>query len=107
MRQNGAKRHLQIFSFGLGTGAIIAAMALGLVVAYQASGVINFGQGAIATYITYVYISLTDTGDYPVPPLPNPVAPIEGIFDVEIFDFPTMIDVGDPMATGFGSGGTG
>ena len=87
--------------FGLGTGAIIAAMALGLVVAYQASGVINFGQGAIATYITYVYISLTDTGDYPVPPLPNPVAPIEGIFDVEIFDFPTMIDVGDPMATGW------
>ena len=57
--------------FGLGTGAIIAAIALGLVVAYRASGVINFGHGAIATYITYVYVSLTDTGEYPVPPLPK------------------------------------
>lgn len=87
--------------FGLGTGAIIAALALGLVVAYRASGVINFGHGAIATYITYVYVSLTDTGEYPVPPLPNPVAPIEGIFDIEIVDLPTMIDMGGPMAKGW------
>ena len=49
--------------FGIGTGSIIAALALGLVVAYRASGVINFGHGAIATYVTYVYVSLTDTGD--------------------------------------------
>lgn len=81
--------------FGLGTGTIIAALALGLVVAYRASGVINFGHGAIATYVTYVYVSLVDTGEYPIPPLPNPVAPIEGILDVEIFDFPTMIGIGD------------
>ncbi|MDA9863429.1 hypothetical protein N9C58_00505, partial [bacterium] len=32
--------------FGLSTGAIIAGLALGLVVAYRASGVINFSQGA-------------------------------------------------------------
>lgn len=83
--------------FGFGTGSIIAALALGLVVAYRASGVINFGHGAIATYVTYVYVSLTDTGEYPVPPLPNPVAPIEGIFDIEIFDFPTLIDLGGAM----------
>ena len=57
--------------FGLGTGTIIAALALGLVVAYRASGVINFGHGAIATYVTYVYVSLTDTGDYPIPPIPK------------------------------------
>ncbi len=86
--------------FGLGTGSIIAALALGLVVAYRASGVINFGHGAIATYVTYVYVSLTDTGDYPVPPLPNPVAPIEGLFDIEIFDFPTLIGMGGPMSKG-------
>ena len=79
--------------FGIGTGTIIAALALGLVVAYRASGVINFGHGAIATYVTYVYVSLVDTGDYPIPPLPNPVAPIEGIFDIELFDIPTMISV--------------
>ena len=83
--------------FGLGNGSIIAALAIGLVVAYRASGVINFGHGAIATYVTYVYVSLTDTGEYPVPPLPNPVAPIEGIFDVEILDLPTMISMGGPM----------
>jgi len=87
--------------FGLGTGAIIAAIALGLVVAYRASGVINFGHGAIATYITYIYVSLTDTGHYPIPPIPNPLAPIEGIFGVEILDIPTMIGTGGPMAKGW------
>ncbi|MDG2261619.1 MAG: ABC transporter permease [Actinomycetota bacterium] len=87
--------------FGLGTGAIIAAIALGLVVAYRASGVINFGHGAIATYITYIYVSLTDTGDYPVPPIPNPVAPLEGIFDIELLDIPAMIDMGGEMPRGW------
>ncbi len=86
--------YFQPILFGLGTGTIIAALALGLVVAYRASGVINFGHGAIATYVTYVYVSLVDTGEYPLPPLPNPVAPIEGIFDIEIVDFPTMINLG-------------
>ena len=83
--------------FGLGSGAIIAALAIGLVVAFRASGVINFGHGAIATYVTYVYVSLVGTGQYPVPPLPNPLAPIEGIAGIEILDFPTFIDLGDSM----------
>ncbi|MYG98238.1 MAG: ABC transporter permease, partial [Acidimicrobiaceae bacterium] len=83
--------------FGLGSGAIIAALAIGLVVAFRASGVINFGHGAIATYVTYVYVSLVGTGQYPVPPLPNPLAPIEGIAGVEIIDFPTFISMGDSM----------
>jgi len=83
--------------FGLGSGAIIAALAIGLVVAFRASGVINFGHGAIATYVTYVYVSLVSDGQYPVPPLPNPVAPIEGIAGVEILDFPTFVSLGDSM----------
>lgn len=87
--------YFQPILFGLGTGTIIAALALGLVVAYRASGVINFGHGAIATYVTYVYVSLADTGDYPIPPLPNPVAPLEGIFDIEVFDIPTMVNVSE------------
>ena len=87
--------YFQPILFGLGTGTIIAALALGLVVAYRASGVINFGHGAIATYVTYVYVSLADTGDYPIPPLPNPLAPIEGLFDVEILDLPTMVNLGE------------
>lgn len=83
--------------FGLGTGTIVAALALGLVVAYRASGVINFGHGAIATYVTYVYVSLVDDGQYPIPPLPNPVAPLEALFGVEIFDIPTMVSLGGSM----------
>jgi len=83
--------------FGLGSGAIIAALAIGLVVAFRASGVINFGHGAVATYVTYVYVSLVSDGRYPVPPLPNPLAPIEGIAGIEIFDFPTFINMGDSM----------
>ena len=86
--------------FGFGSGTIIALLAIGLVVAYRASGVVNFGQGAIATYVAYVYVSLRQTGGYPVPPLPNPVAPIEGIFDVEIFDIPTMVGVGGEAGLG-------
>ena len=92
-----ASVYFQPILFGLGTGAIIASLALGLVVAYRASGVINFGHGAIATYVAYVYVSLRTDGDYPVPPLPNPFAPIEGIFGVEILDLPTFIDVGDGL----------
>ena len=83
--------------FGLGSGAIIAALAIGLVVAFRASGVINFGHGAIATYVTYVYVSLVGDGQYPVPPLPNPLAPIEGITGIEIVDFPTFVNLGDSM----------
>ncbi len=83
--------------FGLGSGAIIAALAIGLVVAFRASGVINFGHGAIATYTTYVYVSLVGTGQYPVPPIPNPFAPVEGIAGIEIIDFPTFVSFGDSM----------
>ena len=89
--------YLDPLLFGLGSGAIIAALALGLVVAYRASGVINFGHGAVATYVTYVYISLTSDGVYPVPPLPNPLAPVEGILGIEILDLPTRVDFNAPM----------
>ena len=86
--------------FGLGNGSIIAALAIGLVVAYRASGVINFGHGAIATYVVYVYVSLNDTGQYPIPPLPNPLVLISFFFDTEIVDIPTMVDLGGPMGKG-------
>ncbi len=80
--------------FGLGPGAIVAALALGLVVAYRASGVINFGHGAVATYITYIYISLRDDGRYPIPPIPNPFALIGSAFGTDLFDLPTFIGSG-------------
>ncbi len=92
-------RYFDFAILGLGTGAVIAAIALGLVVAYRASGVVNFAHGAMAAFTAYTYTSLREAGEIPVPPLPNPVAPIEAAFDVELFDLPTFIGPGSPMAT--------
>ena len=52
---------------GLGEGAVIAGVALGLVLAYQGSGVINFAHGAMMMYSTYIYDELRDTGDFVFP----------------------------------------
>ena len=52
---------------GLGDGAIIAGVALGIVLAFQGSGVINFAHGAMMMYTTYVYDALRDTGDLVLP----------------------------------------
>ena len=43
---------------GLGSGAVYAALALGLVVTYRSSGVVNLASGAIALYIAYTYAFL-------------------------------------------------
>jgi branched-chain amino acid transport system permease protein len=51
---------------GLGAGAIIAALAVGLVVSYQGSGVVNFAHGAVAMWAPYVYLDLR-SGSYPFP----------------------------------------
>ncbi len=51
---------------GSGAGAIIAALALGLVITYQGSGVVNFAHGATATWVVYVYADLRE-GAYPFP----------------------------------------
>lgn len=51
---------------GSGAGAIIGALGLGLVVTYQASGVVNFAAGAMAMWSAYVYADLRQ-GSYPIP----------------------------------------
>ena len=58
---------------GLGVGSIYAALAMGLVVVYKGTGVINFAQGAMAMYGAYVYDELRKTGDL--------VFPVFGISD--------------------------
>jgi branched-chain amino acid transport system permease protein len=63
----------------LTTGALIAAIALGVVLTFRGSGVVNFANSAIAMYVAYVYAILRKDGDLFLPPLPNPFAPIEGI----------------------------
>src|SRR6266702_2719595 len=52
---------------GLGAGAAYALVGQGVVVIYQATGVVNFAQGAIAMIGAYIYVWLTDTGLGPVP----------------------------------------
>jgi ABC-type branched-subunit amino acid transport system ATPase component/branched-subunit amino acid ABC-type transport system permease component len=43
---------------GLGAGAVYASLALGLVVTYRSSGVVNLASGAVALYIAYTYAYL-------------------------------------------------
>lgn len=45
---------------GVSNGMIYAAVALGLVLVWRATHVINFAQGAMATFTTYIAISLLD-----------------------------------------------
>ncbi|MCB1003000.1 MAG: ABC transporter permease [Acidimicrobiales bacterium] len=57
---------------GLGAGAVIASLALGLVVAYRASGVVNFAHAALGMYVAFAYFELRRTGDLVLPVLGLP-----------------------------------
>lgn len=58
---------------GLGAGAIYAALGLGVVLTFRASGVVNFAFGAMAMCAAYVYSDLESRGDLAVllPGLPT------------------------------------
>ena len=47
---------------GLGDGAIYASLALALVLIYRATDVVNFAQGEMATFTTYIAWTLMDHG---------------------------------------------
>jgi branched-chain amino acid transport system permease protein len=47
---------------GLGNGAIYAMLGLGLVVIYRATGLLNFAQGEMAMFVTFVVWNLQDAG---------------------------------------------
>src|SRR6202008_2437510 len=51
---------------GLGTGALIAGIGLGVVLTYRGSGVINVATGAVAVAAGYAFYSLRRVGDTPV-----------------------------------------
>jgi ABC-type branched-subunit amino acid transport system permease subunit len=52
---------------GLGSGAVYGMLALGLVLKYRAAGVIDFGHGAVAMFIAYVYLGLRGEGKLQLP----------------------------------------
>ena len=47
---------------GLATGGIYASLALALVMIYQATDVVNFAQGELAMFATYICWSLINAG---------------------------------------------
>ena len=50
--------HVASLLLGLGNGGVFAAMAVAIVITYRSSGVVNFGTGAIALYVAYIYAGL-------------------------------------------------
>ena len=59
---------LLLFSLlGLASGGVTALLAVGVIGAYQASGVVNFAHGAMAMYIAYVFTDLRESGDLVLP----------------------------------------
>ena len=52
---------------GLGAGGFYALMAMGVVVAFKGSGVINFAHGALAMYIAFQFYYLRSEGIFHLP----------------------------------------
>jgi ABC-type branched-subunit amino acid transport system ATPase component/branched-subunit amino acid ABC-type transport system permease component len=52
--------HLVFLLLGLANGAVFASLALGLVVTYRSSGVVNFATGAMALLTAYMYAFLRE-----------------------------------------------
>jgi len=55
--------YLVFLLLGLGTGAVYAALGLGLVLVHRSSGVVNFAHGAMAMCVTYVFAELRADAD--------------------------------------------
>ncbi|CCG03457.1 branched-chain amino acid ABC transporter permease [Blastococcus saxobsidens] len=53
---------IQVVVDGLSNGAIYAALALAIVLVHQATGLINFAQGAMAVFATFLAYALTRAG---------------------------------------------
>ena len=59
--------HLGYLLLGLGAGSAIAALGLGLVMVYRASGVINLAQGALGMFVALAFFNFRETGDVTLP----------------------------------------
>lgn len=96
--------YLQLAILGLAAGAIYSAIAQGVVLAYKGSGVVNLAHGAMAMYGAYVYAALRNSGTFAIPPLPNPLALIDGVDHLagghlSLPSIPTMINFGHSLGT--------
>ena len=98
-------RHNFLTGSGVAGGALIAAIALGVVLTYRGSGVVNLSNGAVAMYVGYVYAVLRRDGDLMLPPLPNPLSIVEGLVHLtqspdtfKVPHIPTSISFGSSMS---------
>ena len=57
---------------GLGAGAVYAGIAMGLILVYRGSGVVNFAHGAMAMFPAMTFVELRRTGDLVLPLLGPP-----------------------------------
>lgn len=62
--------HIVILILGLAAGAAYALVALGVVLTYRGSGVINFAHGAFAMFGAYTFIQIRDSGQLVFPFVP-------------------------------------
>ncbi len=85
---------LEAALLGLGTGALVGAIALAVVLTHRGSGVVDFSAAAVAMVAAYVFDGLRRDGGLLLPPLPNPLALVPGDWPV----WPTQLDLGGPMA---------
>jgi Branched-chain amino acid ABC-type transport system, permease components len=61
-----SSQFIQLIVDGLASGSIYAALALAIVLVNQATGLINFAQGAMAVFSTYIAYSLWQAGMWPL-----------------------------------------
>lgn len=57
---------------GIGGGAVIASLAIGLVLCHRTSGVVNFGLAAMGAYVAFAHFEFRETGDLVIPVLGLP-----------------------------------
>jgi branched-chain amino acid transport system permease protein len=102
-----ARQLAPMFS-NIGTGALMAAVGLGVVLTFRGSGVVNFANGVITVFVAYWYYGLKVEGKFYIPPLPNPLVlieiPVNWFRDegkyLDLPNWPTTIDMpGDRLTT--------
>jgi branched-chain amino acid transport system permease protein len=71
-RGAGISTYVGYLLAGLGGGAVIASLAIGLVLTWRASGVVNFAYGAMGAYLAFAYFEFRDKGDLVLPVLGLP-----------------------------------
>lgn len=68
---------------GLGSGAVYAALAAGVILIHRGSGVVNLAQGAMAMFPALVFVNLRE----------------QGVLILPVIGVPGRIDLGAPVAT--------